>query len=616
MTNETPNLDARAGNVGAPTDGTVGTAGTRTEASAQPTDQNPAAGGEFIGRVAAPPQLESTPEHFHFWVERNRLVETNQFVRTESTVEGQTVQFFGVIDEVRRSSRKRDILEEYDVADGAALFEPPFKPEGVTYARASILRTDPGFLTPALEQSLVRLGGQEEAGIAYAFGDMRRALPVGLLCNGARGSAGPGFIDLAYLLGERGGHINVNGIAGVAAKSSFLLTLIKLLLHESERSQPAAASRRAGEGGARPADDPFYVVPVVLNVKGEDLMWINKRNREFDAERQRNEDDWHALGVPPGPFQGAQFFCPPDPKSEGHAPSVKGCDAQSYFWSPRDVFEAEAFRYLFSDDDMSSPVMMACVYDIIARMTNTRGRLRAEMPQTWDALLEWLRNRPADDADKMHSTGTWRAVYRRLFDILSEGRSIFPPDAQEGRPLDITRSQTAPPQVIDIHSLPASLQRFVVAMIVKQAVEARTGRHATPHLRYVIVLDELNRFAPRGGTDPITRLLERVATEMRSQGVILFGAQQMASQVSTKIIEMSSVRVVGRTGTAELQDKVWQLLDKPTRQQAALLGIEQKLVMQPTFRKPMLVRVPHPAWAMKYEHIPPRIRDRNELPNV
>jgi hypothetical protein len=371
-----------------------------------------------------------------------------------------------------------------------------------------------------------------------------------------------------------------------------------------------------GGGVSRPAADPFYVVPVVLNVKGEDLMWINRRNREFDAERARNEEDWRALGVSAEPFAGAEFFCPPDPRSEEHAPSVTGCNAQSYFWSPRDVFAAEAFRYLFSDEDTSSPVMMACVYDIIARMTDTQGRLRAEMPQTWEALLEWLRNKPETEADRMHSTGTWRAVYRWLFDILSEGRSIFPPDAREGRPLDVTRRQTSPPQVVDIHSLPASLQRFVVAMIVKQAVEARTSRRATSHLRYLIVLDELNRFAPRGGTDPITRLLERVATEMRSQGVILLGAQQMASQVSTRIIEMSSVRVVGRTGSAELQDKVWQLLDKPTRQQAAVLGIEQKLVMQPTFRKPMLVRVPHPAWAMKYEHIPPRTLDRNDLPNV
>lgn len=603
MTNEAPNFEAHARDAGQLRDEDAPADAPQAEAQDSPS----ANGGEVIGRVAAPPQLESTPEHFHFWVERNRLVESNQFVRTESTVEGQVVRFVGVIDEVRRSSRKRDILEEYDVGDGDALFEPPFKPDGVTYARASILRTEPEIFTPALEQSIVRLGGEEEARIAYGFDDMKnRALPVGLLCNGARGFAGPALIDLAYLLGERGGHLNVNGMAGVAAKSSFLLTVIKLLLHAAQQAQTRLGARQASEGGAHVAADPFYIVPIVLNVKGEDLMWINKRNLEFEADQQRNEQDWDALGITAEPFVEAQFFCPPDPKSEGHAPSVAGCDAQSYFWSPRDVFKAEAFRFLFSDDDTSSSVMMACVYDIVARMTDTKGNLREGMPKTWDALLEWLRKKPEDEADRMHATGTWRAIYRRLFDILSEGRGIFPPDAQDGCPLNVTRTQTSPPQVVDIHSLPASLQRFVVAMIVKQAVEARTGRGATSHLRYIIVLDELNRFAPRGGTDPITHLLERVATEMRSQGVILFGAQQMASQVSTKIIEMSSIRVLGRTGPAELQDKVWQSLDKPTRQQATVLGIEQKLVMQPTFRKPMLVRVPHPAWAMKYEHIAAR----------
>jgi hypothetical protein len=607
MVNDSANFEARSGDVGVER----GNAAPIPDIGAEGQAARTAGGGEIIGRVAAPPQLESTPEHFHFWVERDRLVETNQFVRTESTVGGQAVQFFGVIDEVRRSSRKRDILEEYDVADGDALFEPPFKPEGVTYARASVLRTTPDIFTPALEQSVVRLGGEEEARFAYGFTEMKRALAVGLLRNGARATAGPALIDLAYLLGEQGGHLNVNGMAGVAAKSSFLLTVVKLLLQAAQQPQSGASTQQAGKGSSTRAADPLYIVPIVLNVKGEDLMWINKRNREFDADRQRNEGDWRALGIPsPGPFTEAEFFCPPDPKSEGHAPSVAGCDAKSYFWSPRDVFEAEAFRFLFSDDDTSSPVMMACVYDIIARMTDASGRLRGDAPQTWAELLEWLRKKPEDEADRMHSTGTWRAVYRRLFDILSEGRGIFPPDAQDGRPLKVTRTQTSPPQVVDIHSLPASLQRFVVAMIVKQVVEARTGRGATSHLRYLIVLDELNRFAPRGGTDPITRLLERVATEMRSQGVILFGAQQMASQVSTKIIEMSSIRVLGRTGPAELQDRVWQSLDKPTRQQASVLSIEQKLVMQPTFRKPMLVRVPHPAWAMKYEHIAASTRGR------
>jgi hypothetical protein len=94
-----------------------------------------------------------------------------------------------------------------------------------------------------------------------------------------------------------------------------------------------------------------------------------------------------------------------------------------------------------------------------------------------------------------------------------------------------------------------------------------------------------------------------VASELRSQGVILFGAQQLASDVSPKIIENSSIRVLGRSGLTELQDKVWQSWDKTSKQQASILSPNEKLVYQPGFRQPMYVRIPFPAWAMKREDI-------------
>ena len=550
-------------------------------------------GGVLIGRVASPPQLESTSDRFYFWVQRGRLVEKTQIVRAESVIDGQRIQFYGVVDEVSRRSRKRDIYEEFDESDGDVEYEPEFKPEGVTYASVSILRTEPPVLTPPIERSNVYLGGEVVADSSYGFSEMARPLAVGRLRNGGAGYAGLAKIDLAYLLGDNGGHLNVTGMAGVGTKSSFLLTVVKLLLNEAK---------------PQPGREMLHIVPIVLNVKGEDLMWIDRPNKEFEEKRDRYEEDWKALGIEPTPFDGAEFYTPTQPGTDG-APTVDGCNATAYAWSLADVLADGLFTYLFSGDDTTSPMMMALVYDIVAFLTQEDGtQLQSDAPaQTWNELLNWIREQAGKKDDKrdvkMHQTGTWRAVYRRLWDILAEGESIFPREARSARPLKVTRNKTSPPQVIDIHDLPVSLQRFVVAAIVKQVVKARTGRNAVRGLRYLLVLDELNRFAPRNSTDPITRLLERVASEMRSQGVILLGAQQLASQVSTKIIENTAVRVLGRTGPAELQDKVWQAWDRTARRQASVLGPDEKLIMQPTFRQPMFVKVPFPAWAMRREDI-------------
>lgn len=548
----------------------------------------------LIGRVASPPQLESTSDRFYFWVQRGRLVEKTQIVRAESLIDGQTIQFYGVVEEVSRRSRKRDIYEEFDESDGDVEYESEFKPEGVTYASVSILRTEPPVFTPPIERSNVYLGGEAEADSSYGFSEMTRPLAVGRLRNGGASYAGLAKIDLAYLLGDNGGHLNVTGMAGIGTKSSFLLTVVKLLLNEAK---------------AQPEYETLHVVPIVLNVKGEDLMWIDRPNKEFERKKDRYKVDWDVLGVEPTPFDGAEFYTPTQPGTDG-APMIDGCNATAYAWSLADVLAGGLFPYLFSGDDTTSPVMMALVYDIVAFLTRQDGtQLRSDAPaQTWNELLNWIREQAGkkdDERDiKMHQTGTWRAIYRRLWEILAEGESIFPREARSARPLNVTRSETSSPQVIDIHALPASLQRFVVAAIVKQMIAARTGRNAVRGLRYLLVLDELNRFAPRNSSDPITRLLERVASEMRSQGIILLGAQQLASQVSTKIIENTAVRVLGRTGPAELQDKVWQAWDKAARRQASVLGPDEKLIMQEaTFRQPMLVKVPFPAWAMRREDI-------------
>jgi len=47
--------------------------------------------------------------------------------------------------------------------------------------------------------------------------------------------AGSGQIDMNYLIGVSGGHMNVNGVAGRGTKSSFLMLRFILMLLEAER---------------------------------------------------------------------------------------------------------------------------------------------------------------------------------------------------------------------------------------------------------------------------------------------------------------------------------------------------------------------------------------------
>ena len=94
---------------------------------------NGRAGAERLGKVAAPPNKESTSEFFYFWVERDRLVERTQIVTTSSVLGGRTVKFVGLVEEVYRQSRQKDMGEEVDRFDADSGMTPPFASAGDPY---------------------------------------------------------------------------------------------------------------------------------------------------------------------------------------------------------------------------------------------------------------------------------------------------------------------------------------------------------------------------------------------------------------------------------------------------------------------------------------------------
>lgn len=566
-----------------------------------------------IGRVGAPPSLEATGKQFHFWVPEDTLVEETQLVVCESRMAGRTHIYYGVITDVRRQSRKRNMGSEVNEADGDLAYEPPFKSEGFTYATVAVLRTEPPAITPPRERSEIFLATNADAQLAYQADeiDAGRTLTVGLVKNGGEALAGPGMIDMDYLLGVNGGHLNANGSAGRGTKSSYLLMCIYMLLREARRQEKDRPSDR----------NRLRIVPIVFNVKGYDLFYFDRWNRHYDPDK--HAQDWKAAGVEsPEPFTNVTFFAAQQPGNDQPVITGRQGGVQPFSWGLRDIIAGGLFGYLFAEADAQDSNFSALALDAETWLTHERREndgnitreLRADCAVTTFAeLLEWVQSQISADENsralRNHHLGTWRKFYRRLMKMVLEGKGVLRRDDQRGHPLSVVRADTSDPIVVDLNALTGQpgLQRFVVATILRQLVDARAGEQGKSNLIYVVTLDELNRFAPRGATDPVTQLIETVAAEMRSQGIILFGAQQQASKVSDKVIENAAIRVLGRSGPLELNTPAWRMLSDSARIKAASLPLNEKLVIQDNFREPMHVRVPFPVWAMN---------PREAMPNV
>ena len=573
--------------------------------------QSPTNTPPCVGQVGAPARQEATSSEFYFWVDPAAKVERTQLVTCHSTIANQTYTFYGIVSEVYRSDRRRSMGNAIDEADSDINYVPPFESAGYTYAHATILRVEPPALLAPRERSRVLLATEADAALAYEADQIEHQLAIGLIKNGGTDLVGLGCIDLDYLLGTNGGHMNVNGSAGRGTKSSFLLFVLYQLL----------AWARAW-AAARPSDPRQpTIVPIIFNVKNFDLFDIDGRNRRYDAAN--HAACWRQMGVAdPQPFTGATFFAA---QRRGQAiPIATGRlgEVQPYSWGLSDVIARGLFSYLFAEADVNDMNLSTLILDIenwltdemvTAEGTTLSLKSGEGYPTTFDALLKWSRT-PAQVKATLsdnHHEGTIRKFNRRLLKLLYEGDGVLRRAEDTGHPLNLTQTHTCDPMVVDLAALATvpELQRFVVATILRQLIEARTGHRRIDGLVFVVMLDELNRFAPRGAKDAITGLIEMVAAEMRSQGIILLGAQQQASRVSDKVIENAAIRVLGRTGSLELSTPPWRFLSDSAQAKAQSLRPDEKLIIQDNFAEPMHVQVPFPVWAMNQSEVVPPALD-------
>ena len=565
-----------------------------------------------VGRVLG--SEHTTTAEFRVVLEEDEYLQLDDLivVRTEVPKVGE-VRTYGVITEAEAVYEGA----QYE-SDTHRIAELGIMPAAkVRTARVAVTRVDPEVWVSADPgEEVARATGEERRKALYAD-EMERPLPIGLGRDGA-----PVHVDLDFFDGRKGGHMSISGISGVATKTSFALFFLRMLTSTPEVVGSGAANLRV----------------LVFNVKGEDLLWLDRPNASFEAHEGAREG-WTALGVDPAPFPSVRFWAPPRRQSgDVVVPDTGGRfeGVEVFSWTPRAFIDQDLLEFCFTDaSDAKNQIPFirervqlqlkrwAVSLDGMPGAVALRDPAQAPDGHAWSrddripaaqadvvitdlpslvrALEVHLEPDDGSEADAAWTArvmpGTVAAFLRRLHAASARLGHLVRADAD--RRIDRGAANVT---VVAIQSLHEQAQRFVVGALLRETFKEKEDTGQRLPLS-VIVLDELNKYAPREGTGPLKDMLIDIAQRGRSLGVLLVGAQQTASRVAPEVLENAAIRVTGRLDSAEAERAEYGWMLPSTRARARLLKPGTMVVSQPAIPVPLVVTFPFPPWATRKEEV-------------
>jgi DNA helicase HerA-like ATPase len=541
--------------------------------------------GLVVGTVAA------TPLQFSVAISPEQYLQLDDVVVTSRQLPGLApVQVSGVVTNVEA------VHEGARFASDVFLIQQGALPAEISeVAQVTVTRVEPEVYVPPMPGAVVSRATGKQRDSALYFDEMGdQKVPVGFGRDGQ-----PVYINFEFVDGTRGAHVSISGVSGIATKTSFALFLLHSILNSGVLAGEAHNTKM-----------------LVFSVKGEDLLFLDYSNQRLTPEQRKRYDE---LGLPATPFQNVRVFAPPRPGDTAGTPDVSARDkaVSPFYWTLAEFCEEELLPFAFADAEDERAQYTMLIGQVAARLrrdavrTGSDGAVRISgvdpandtIIRTFGDLVELLEAELGDDSLRgswvagSAVTGSINALLRRLRSAVKPLNAIIRGDlAHRGeRSISTSRAQVT---VVDLHNLPDRAERFVVGVTLRGEF-ARKERQGTARPLMFVVLDELNKYAPREGDSPIKQILLDVAERGRSLGVILIGAQQTASEVERRILANCAIRVAGRLDAAEAERPEYGFLPPAQRARAMIAKPGTMFIAQPDIPVPLAVDFPFPAWATR-----------------
>ncbi|NUO61235.1 MAG: ATP-binding protein [Hamadaea sp.] len=539
--------------------------------------------GSPVGRVLG--TQDASPLTFWVAVGSDAYLQLDDVVVTQRDLPDRgTVTISGVVTAVR--ARHEGAAFESDVFAIADGMLPAMVQEA---AEITVTRVEPEIYVPPAPGAVAYRAHGETRDAALSFDRMQRRLPIGIGRDGA-----PLFLNADFLDGSRGAHVSISGISGVATKTSFATFLLYSIFTSGVLGSKAESANTKA---------------LIFNVKGEDLLFLDHENNRLD---EPTREAYHKLGLDAGAFKQVTVFAPARAGDPSGSPDVASrlTGVDPFYWTLSEFTEQRLLPYVFADADDERQQYTMVVHAVaahLAREAQPAGggiSLDGTRLGSYDDFVDYIVEQLNDDetrstwAGSSVGLGTVNAFARRLISSKRDLSRLIRGDLPSGRAHQISTADAGQVTVVDLHNLPDRAQRFVVGVTLKTEFERKEKAGTAKPLLFV-VLDELNKYAPRDGTSPIKEVLLDIAERGRSLGVILIGAQQTASEVERRIVSNSAIRVVGRLDPAEASRPEYGFLPPTQRQRALLAKPGTMFVAQPEIPVPLAVEFPFPAWATR-----------------
>ncbi len=536
-----------------------------------------------------------SPLEFWVGVEEGQVVQLDDVLYTEGQVGEKRVKYYGIVNEVQK------FLEGAEFVYDAHLVSKGVIPVNIAYvAKVNVTRIEPEVFAPPSPGDPVHRAIGKEFERALYYDQMKEKIPAGIDRNG-----NVVYINYDFINGVEGAHVSISGMSGIATKTSYALFLLYSILEK--------------------ASDRDKVHGIIFNVKGKDLLWLDKKNKTFDGESQKV---YEAMGLRAEPFKNVKFYVPPS-YDKPNTPNCERLDkkVEPFYWSIREFAEEGLIKFMFVEGEEG----VSNIHYVIDRVSNKlyllaqnspQGRLLDDFSRDIESLddLEKRLEEAIRDKEQNKSSELYRswfgdaqvqtayAFFRRFSRACMHIRGLI-------------RDTSSPPKwedsrlsVIDISSLHSIGKMFVVGSILKKVFKEKENI-GKPDPKVFVVLDELNKYAPKEGWSPIKDVVLDIAERGRSLGVILVGAQQTASEVEKRVVANSALKVLGRMDSSEVLGKEYDYLTGNFRQRAIMLKKGTMILYQPDIPNPMIVRFPKPAWATRYSEVEEEVHVPEDFDN-